>query len=41
MTTATAEAKPIIAFIKYWGKLTETIAVVTRFGTIYKIQNRA
>jgi mevalonate pyrophosphate decarboxylase len=31
MNTATAQAFANIAFIKYWGIVTEKIAVVTRF----------
>lgn len=32
MTTATAQAAPNIAFIKYWGTVTENVAVDNNFA---------
>jgi hypothetical protein len=40
MTTAPAIANPNLAFINYWGIVTENIAVVTRFCIIFRIQKR-
>jgi len=40
MPTATAQAAPNLAFIKYWGIVTKDIAMLTRFCIFFGVQNR-
>ena len=38
--TSTAQVLEYIAFIKYWGRVTEDIAVITLFAQFLEFKNR-